>query len=409
MPISSGLLALGGIGKGLTEGVDEYREVKKAQQQKRQQDAAMGLLAAKQGFDYDNSSGLLSPNALGTAQQDAAVSDATFKGAQAKRGTQEIADESNPQSDYGKVSTALSGAQSQWLRKKGYDDLAEELDNAHSPRALDLLADSPRMKQALAGIEKDEGYKNALAVAAERGKATLGAATARQGVTAGRLEETKGQNAARAGQAFETDKVIVPLKKNLNGLQRGEDMLNGKLPLTTSLINAVGQDFINSLTADNSATEGKVNRELVETFTEKWNRFKQKMGDEPDLRKEEPKVVEQLRNMIGEVKGSYANAIGDQALNIHDSYKDHPNAGVREVVKNKLAKYNPKAYAEIYGDQQGPQQGNGGMLKPTPGLLPNGPQPQSSGLSDEDMAALNWASANPKDKRAAEIMQRLGR
>lgn len=78
--------------------------------------------------------------------------------------------------------------------------------------------------------------------------------------------------------------------------------------------------------------------------------------------------------------------------------------------------FKPEEFGLSYNTDQGllktESQQTAARGTPAPGLLkqdPMMPQAQAKQLSPEDEAALNWARQNPKDPRAAKIIQSMGR
>lgn len=199
------------------------------------------------------------------------------------------------------------------------------------------------------------------------------------------LDERKNVNATRAGQAFEQDHIIQQLKKTNNSLDRAESLLNGTEPVTAKTFNVIQQDFINAMAPGGAATEGKVNREMVETLQEKLNELHLKFGDVKDLRAEQPQIVSNLKNLISQVKGDYSAATGKQALDIHDSFANSSNPGVQKTIQDKLKRYAPEAYAQRYGDQSSPGLIPSQAAQPQ-GLIPNQSAPSAAPLIDKNAA-----------------------
>lgn len=200
------------------------------------------------------------------------------------------------------------------------------------------------------------------------------------------LRERQNVNASHAGQAFEKDPILSQTKKTNNSLDRALSLLNGKEPITAKSFAVLQQDFINAMAPGGAATEGKVNREMVETAQGALNDLKLRYGNVSDLRKEQPQIVQNLRNLINQVKSDYSKAQAQQALDIYGSFENTTNPQTLKTLHSKKDRYVPQGYES---------ENNNGLLKP-------------SQLSGEDQQALEWANANPNDKRAIAIKQRLG-
>ena len=117
----------------------------------------------------------------------------------------------------------------------------------------------------------------------------------------------------RAGQDFDTDKILTQMTTTNNSLDRALSMMNGKTPITGKNFALLQQDMINAMSPGGAATEGKVNREMVETLAATLNDVQQKFGDIEDLRKEQPQIFAQLQGLIKQVKEDY-NRAGQQRV-----------------------------------------------------------------------------------------------
>lgn len=109
--ISDGLMALGGLGQGLAAGVDTYAKTRKAkldeEKQKKDaltQNAVTSLLAAKQGYGFDPTTGGVALNTVGQAMQDRDLKTANLAGAKADDEAQGLL----PDSDKSKRIVGLS-------------------------------------------------------------------------------------------------------------------------------------------------------------------------------------------------------------------------------------------------------------------------------------------------------------
>ncbi len=158
----------------------------------------------------------------------------------------------------------------------------------------------------------------------------------------GRLEETKNQNAAEAGQKFENDPILKASKGSINSLTRSVSILdNPNKPVTTKDLNLAYTDYINAVANGGAATEGKISRELPETFEQTWNEVKQKGGTNDDLRKSPAgaELIDMLRENIHTVNKDLKGAISDQAKNLGQSFGSNTNPKVQKTVADKLKTY----------------------------------------------------------------------
>lgn len=282
-------------------------------------------------------------------------------------------------------------------QKQEFEAQAYDPNSARAQRVSGLLKTLPGLEGtpnlAPAEVEKLSGLlgKEVSGVYGMQGRELTGQrVNDRTEVMRQGLEERRNVNSTHAGQAFEKDPILLQTKKTNNSLDRALSLLDGKEPITAKSFNVLQQDFINAMAPGGAATEGKVNREMVETAQASLNDLKLKFGDVADLRKAQPQIVNNLRNLINQVKTDYQGAQAQQASDVHDSFVNSSNPMVQKTIKEKLQRYSPEVYQQKYG---------GGLIQP----------PQTApALNSEDQQALQWANSNPTDPRAQAIKQKLG-
>lgn len=284
-------------------------------------------------------------------------------------------------------------------RIKGYDQYG-------NPNGYELDPNTPKAIQA-----KNAGIKNERNM--ELQDERLGLQRERMGLQRERFGETTNVNASKAGTAFENNHLLNQMKTTLNNLDRAKGMLDGKVPLTAQNFNLLQNDLISATAPGGAATEGKISREMVDTYAQRLNELKTKFGTISDIRKAQPQLVNQLRDLINEIDGEYRHGVSRQAADIHDSFATNTNPKVREIVKQKLQRYAPEEYAKRYGSEEDGGQGGGGLVKPglvaQPQGLVNAPLTQSAMPDDPDalkysqMHGLDYATAKAiLDKRRAQ-------
>jgi hypothetical protein len=157
------------------------------------------------------------------------------------------------------------------------------------------------------------------------------------------LANVRGQQLiARAGEAFDKDPILKQVQGTNNSLDRALSIMNGTTPVTAKNFALLQQDMINAMAQGGAATEGKVNREMVETLATKLNELQQFGGSIKDLRKDNPELFAQLKDTIEKVQSDYGRAGMDRAADIHSSYQNVEVPGVRETIDRKLADWNKK-------------------------------------------------------------------
>lgn len=207
-----------------------------------------------------------------------------------------------------------------------------------------------------------------------------------------RFGETQSQNAAGAGNKIAEDPLMKDYATSRASLDRGRQLLNSSTPLTYNNMNAVQQDVINALTKGGQSSEGKVNREMQESWTGRWNNLMAKAGvygPDNDIRKQDPGLAKQIGDLLEEIDSSTAKNQGERAKSLGNNYSQHSNQKVQKTVQNAVGQY---------FQPQKPQglvpQGVMGQ-----GLVPSGSAPAAPAGQDPDIA--KYAKANNLDYQTA--------
>ena len=185
-----------------------------------------------------------------------------------------------------------------------------------------------------------------------------------------RVTEQKNQNSIEAGSKFDTDPIIQLSTTNQNALKRSMSILtNPDKPVTTKDMNLAYNDYINAVAAGGTATEGKIQRELPETFASQFNSLKGKFGEFDDMRQNPTgaQLIDMLSKNIGTVNGDIQQAVSNRAANLYSNYAASSNPKVQQIAAAKLKQYAPQTAQQIFGggsDNSSPSasasQGNSG-------------------------------------------------
>lgn len=238
---------------------------------------------------------------------------------------------------------------------------------------------------------------------------TLGLQKERLNLMQNRFGETQSQNAAKAGKDIEEDPVNREAATARQSLSRGKSLLDGKSPLTYNNLNAVQQDVISGMTKGGQSSEGKVNREMQESWIGRWNNLKAKAGnygEDNDIRTQDPGLYKQIQSLLNEVDTSIAKNMAARTKSLASSYSQTSNKKQRAVVDQKVKQYDvPAEPPGLVGQGLVGQQG---LVSGAP------PQQAPAAAHPEANQAAQWAQANIKnpDKntaaKAQAILQRLG-
>lgn len=218
---------------------------------------------------------------------------------------------------------------------------------------------------------------------------TYGLAKDRFELAGRRFEETQGQNAIAAGKNLNEDPVLRDMQDAHYSLSRGRSLLQGNAPLTMNNMNAVGMDIINGMTKGGQSSEGKVNRELQNSwkghYTDIMNRAGN-YGPDTDIRKVDPGLYKEYSDLLEEVDGAIGKNSNDRLSKLKAGYG---------------ASKNPKMKSTI--DAVGAQYAQPPESAPAPGLVKPGLVKQGAGLVGGGQPPAIDATTAAKIKRLEEL------
>jgi hypothetical protein len=351
---------LGGLAEGLKEGFTSYRDTKKAalDEALKKRSAQADLLS--KGLEIDPETGEVVPTKLTAAKQAYDLG------------------EYDKESDQSKRTAAFAGgvAKDAGLDNVDFSGMSgKEIGGENGIFGKALTA-----KAALAARQMSN----------DRFQQNIDLNKQKVENSRGRLDLSKDKYGSEAGQAVEKDPIVKQLKTTTNSLDRALSMLDGKEPVTAKNFAIIQQDMINAMAPGGAATEGKVNREMVETFAAHLNDLMLKFGSVQDLRKEQPEIFNQLKNQMLEIKKEYKKSQATQVNDITNSYKYSNVPQVKKTIKEKQDRY--------------------ATVEDAPGLIPpQGLVTQPKLDEATTQKALEWANAHEKDQpeKAAAIKASL--
>lgn len=347
---------LGGLAEGLKSGFDSYRDTKRANQELELKKRQMGADLMARGLKVDENTGEIVKDDLAKAKQ-----------------------------DYELAAYDPESTQSQAARKQAAGLLSSAGADASfvpdTAAAKDITGENSLYGKAITGAYGMQGRQ----IVGDR-------ANARNNLIQQGLDLRRSKMGQEAGQSIEKDPIVQNLKKTTNSLDRASSMLDGKEPITTKSFAILQQDMINAMAPGGAATEGKVNREMVETFAGHLNDLQLKFGNVKDLRKDQPEVFNQLRNQIKAIRDDYKKAQANQVNDIASSYKYSGIPQVQKTIGDKQSRYSL------------PDEDAHGLI-PSQGLL-QGSAPQIPEADKQDM--LKEIQKNPSSPAALHFKQLLG-
>ena len=185
-----------------------------------------------------------------------------------------------------------------------------------------------------------------------------------------RFEETQNQNAQSAGNKIVDDPVMNDMQTARYSLSRGRSLLNGATPLTYNNLNAVQQDVINGMTKGGQSSEGKVSREMQESWRGAWNNIMAKAGkygENNDIRKQDPGLAAQISALLEDVDGTIGQNMSDRYKRLSSVSGQTTNPKTKKVIQDLGAQYNTPGVVKK------------GLVEPglvDPGLVAKAPEKQ---------------------------------
>lgn len=354
MATDTGLL--GGLGQGIQQGLLAYQRQKQLNRDNQIQNLTSGLEEDENG-NMRAGAGLIAKQQSQQAQQQGLIR----------------------QENLAQEGDKADSVASQGTRNMARLGLKKAL-NLSDQQVNQAIPDTATHNQLMA----DNGYAKALIT----GGFGVQGNQAKAGGMNGRTNELMNKNAGAVGQEYEHDPILKSSKTSLNSLTRSSSILDDpNKPVTTKDLNLAFTDYINSVANGGAATEGKIHRELPETFETTWNELKQKVGQNDDLRKTKggQALIDMLKENIHTVRHDLSGAMADQAYNIHTNYTTSTNPRVQQTNKDKLKLYAPDKYQELYGAPGQKAQASPVATAPTPtGLMGGATAPQAAAPQQQD-------------------------
>ena len=214
----------------------------------------------------------------------------------------------------------------------------------------------------------------------------------RLGLQERRFGETQNQNAATAGHKLIDDPLVNDMSTARYSLSRGKALLTGDMPLTMNNLNAVQQDVINGMTKGGQSSEGKVSREMQDSWIGHYNNLMAKAGrygPDNDIRKQDPGLAKEIGGLLDEVDGTIAKNITDRQNKLSQSYGQTSNPKVRATVDKIL---------------KGNEQPAEGLVKP--GLVKQGLVGGGQAAPPQDPKIAGYASQHSMTYQQAEALLR---
>lgn len=390
MSDSSDLAVAGGIGQGLMSFANSYAQAK----QQKTQNALNQQQADRAEGDYQ--AGLLSQgmqqNADGTVgytpQKQAQVDTANKLATQRQQEQSAMLDENSDESKatyqnikarydalpLGDSSTIPQGKSGQW-----YKDFYE------TPH----LADAEKMNNAIQVANANA--KGKLDVANVNAGSRFGAASNRNDATNAKQSNKAFTDMTNSVENFRGNKAVGNAADALRAVGNAQELIKEYPDLNQMPQAQVGQlgEELAKIAGGGSASEGGRKEVNTSTYASQFQNFMSKAGNQPtgaqlgDFIQNNSKYLDGLKQANQQIVNGYRK-------NKYLSYED-------QLTDSQKQKFQTQMHPELFQDQnnQAPQQGQG--------LL--GGSASSGQAHPQDIKAIAWAKANPKDPMSIQILK----
>jgi hypothetical protein len=319
---------LNGIGQALSNGASSFRQTQLDRQKKKDDELNNQMRLLANNLQVDPTSGLIKRDEYGELDQSNKLEAAKLTGSGF-----------DPESKY--------SGHSRGLIKGAFEGV-----NPGSGAAI-----SDDMSQAeLQGLAPMIGKDLTATAGAIRGRATnerikKSQDLAQQGIDLrkDKFGETQNNSAIKAGHAITNDPLVILGTKTTKGLDRAIGILTGPLPVTGKSFALAQQDFINAVAGGSSATEGKIDREMVKTWEGKLNEIAEQYGSVKDLRKEQPQIFNQALGLMRQIRQEYVRASEERKQELALSMKQSSNPKVQKTIADLTKPQAAEAQARSEG------------------------------------------------------------
>lgn len=330
---SSGYGLISGMANGFREGLIGYQTVQNAKHQQQMQELLSGVTKDDDGnlqftpemqAQRQAQQGLLAKKSAAESAEyeagsPAAVAQQKFLAAQAKNAG--LAPEDIPEG----------------LSTHDYDKYHKDIDTGLSAQAMIHRGDYAADQRVQSSQEAaDAKVKAAGLLSQSRANAGPKPMTEYQKAMLGYRENNQ---VSQAAKQFNNDGLMMQLNKTSNSLDRAENLMNGKEPITSSNFNLIQQDLIGATAPGGAATEGKMNRELIDSGIEYLNHIQQKYGDIQDLRKQEPEQFEHLRGLMNQIHGEVKKASANRVKELSEGFQSNQAPAMQGLLQTKQQRY----------------------------------------------------------------------
>lgn len=223
-----------------------------------------------------------------------------------------------------------------------YKPLAEQMEKSKPKNQQERAKELIDMQAKLVGSEGKMGaqelnaLKSLLGLNISQQKAD--AFTKNAGLRGESVDLRKDEQAARAVDKVTNDKELEQHVQRLQGANRITAQLDaaasGQIVDTSQLLNDLNVEYVALITGRNNAPEGSSERSSYDTASSKMSRVMQQLSADPKSINS-PKIVEQLRNSVEDLKSTYQKNVDVRADRLKRDYAH--NAAANKAIQGAIA------------------------------------------------------------------------
>lgn len=223
-----------------------------------------------------------------------------------------------------------------------YKPLAEQMEKTRpknpQERAKELIDLQSKLvtSEGKMGAQEMNALKSLLGLNISQQKAD--AQTKNAGFRGESLDVRKDEQAARAVDKITNDKELEQHVQRLQGANRITAQLDaaasGQIVDTSQLLNDLNVEYVALITGRNNAPEGTAEKSSYDTAASKMSRVMQQLSSDPKSINS-PKIVEQLRNSVEDLKTTYQKNVDVRADRLKRDYAH--NAAANKAIQGAIA------------------------------------------------------------------------
>lgn len=147
-----------------------------------------------------------------------------------------------------------------------------------------------------------------------------------------------GDQASRAGEAFDKDPILLQTDKQRNQIALDLHTLNTAKIVNPQILNEVSTGMANAISGGRSASLGAVHMQEINNLDKKWTDFLQFINSKPEALNQ-PETIQFVKDTLARLDDSYANIAETRALSKANAKTYQSNPEAQAAVAAKVQQY----------------------------------------------------------------------